>query len=226
MIGLPTISIIAEMPSLRYIMSTGAAIPDNILEAMPKVFEGVRIYLMYGNHEGIRSTCLPPEKFLQKRGSIGQAIPNVEVFVANPETGICGPGQEGELIHRSSMLAQGYWRNPEETARAFKPCPHLHHLIGNEKVFHIGNLVRIDEDGFLWFLGRNDHMIKCDAYRISPTEVEEILCTSKLVGEAVAFGVENEELGQVVHVGVAGMQDQPVDKAALSRYCRKHMPPI
>ncbi len=214
-----------RLPDLRYVTNTGGKLPRPVLEAMPRVFPGVDVFLMYGLTEAFRSTYLPPELFASRMGSIGRAIPDVEIFVVDPEQGIRGPGGEGELVHRGALVSRGYWGRPEETRARIRPNPHLAALIGDEPVCHSGDLVRLDEDGCLWFVGRLDGMLKSSGFRLSPTEVEEVAQASGLIGEAVAFGVEDEELGQRVHLAVSPRPGvDAVDVEALARSCRSNMP--
>ena len=207
--------------ALRYVTNSGGAIPPSILHAMPSVLGAAKIFLMSGLPEAFRSTFLAPELFLRKPGAIGRAIPHAEVFVIG-ERGICGPGEEGELVHRGELISLGYWNAPELSAQKIRRCPELAHRIGDEKVCFSGDRDRIDEDGDLWYVGRTDAMIKVSGVRVSPSEVEEVLIDSGLVAEAVAYGVADELLGQVVHAAVVG--DGPVDRAALLRHCRARLP--
>lgn len=211
------------LPGLRYITSSGGRIPHSILEAMPRVFPNARIFLTYGLTEAFRSTYVPPEMFKAKMGSLGRPCPNVDVFVVKSDGTLAGRGEQGELIHRGTLVTRGYWNNPEATAERFRPCPALRDLIGEEPVHYSGDLVRIDEDGYFWFVGRVDALIKCSGYRISPTEVEELVHESGLVTYAVAFGVADEALGQVVHLAVS-VDGGAVDTDALMEHCRRHMP--
>jgi acyl-CoA ligase (AMP-forming) (exosortase A-associated) len=212
------------LPALRYVTNSGGKIPDGILRQMPRVFPGAKIFLMYGLTEAFRSTYLPPELFDAKMGSMGRAIPNVEVYVINPEIGVCGPGQQGELVHRGSLVSRGYWGKPEDTAAKIRPCPELRHLIGDEPVVYSGDIVRLDDDGYLWFVGRNDSMIKVSGFRISPTEVEDVVFRSGLVAEVVAFGVAHELDGQAVEIAVTAKGGAELDGGELLAYCRRHMP--
>ena len=208
------------LPSLRRVTNSGGKIPLNILDRMPEVFPGVAIFLMYGLTEAFRSTFLPPEKFAAKKGSIGRAIPGAEVHVVREGIGIAGPGEQGELVHRGPLVSLGYWGRPEVTAEKIRPCPELG--IGDEKVVWSGDTVRVDADGDLWFVGRTDAMIKTSGFRLSPDEVEDLVCRSGLVGDAVAFGVEDDDLGQVVHVALSPLAGY--DGAVLLAHCRKVMP--
>lgn len=210
------------LPSLRRITNTGGKIPPNILELLPKVFPGVDIYLMYGLTEAFRSTYLPPVKFAQKMGSIGQQIPNAQVFVIKHGQGVAGPGEQGELVHAGPLVSMGYWEKPEVTAQKIRPCPELAHLMGNAPVVYSGDLVRVDADGDMWFVSRMDEMIKTLGFRLSPTEVEDALSQSGLVTDVVAYGVEDGDLGQAVHVSVSFLTE--ADETALNAHCARNMP--
>ncbi len=212
------------LPDLRYITNSGGKIPQPILDAMPDVFPGVDIYLMYGLTEAFRSSYLPPELYETKKGSIGRAIPNSELYVVHPEKGLCGPGEHGELIHRGGLISQGYWNKPELTDEKIKVCPALVPLIGEEKVLYSGDIVYRDEDGILWFVNRADGMIKCSGYRISPTEVEEIIYAMPKTADVVAFGVDDDELGQVVHVAISTPSGDMIDAESVRKHCQNNMP--
>tara|TARA_R110002095_G_scaffold83255_4_gene72203 strand:- start:504 stop:2060 length:1557 start_codon:yes stop_codon:yes gene_type:complete len=214
----------AEFPALRYLTNTGGKIPDNVLKVLPDLFGRADIYLMYGLTEAFRSTFLPPAMFDNKRGSIGRAIPNAEIFVVDHAKGICGPGEQGELLHAGSLVSQGYWGDPVATADKIRVCPHLKAILGEQKVVYSGDLVRVDEDGYFWFISRLDSMIKCSGFRISPTEVEEAISASHLVGDVVAFGVEDTALGQAVEVAVMPLRSNAFELDALKRHCQETMP--
>ncbi|MCH9671473.1 MAG: AMP-binding protein [Gammaproteobacteria bacterium] len=211
-------------PKLRYLTNTGGKIPDNILADMPSCFDGAQIFLMYGLTEAFRSTYLDPSLFHAKMGAMGQAIPNAEVFVVDPDRGICGPDEVGELVHAGSLISMGYWNKPEATAEKIHPNPHLRAILGDQPVVHSGDLVRRDSDGILWFVGRQDSMLKSSGFRISPTEVEDIVARSGQVADVVAFGVPDDALGQVLHIAVSAASEQVVDAPALLKFCTQNMP--
>ncbi|MDP5306192.1 AMP-binding protein [Paracoccus spongiarum] len=209
------------LPDLCRVTNTGGKIPPNILELMPSVFPGVDIYLMYGLTEAFRSTYLPPAKFARKMGSIGRAIPNAQIFVVRHGEGIAGPGEQGELVHGGPLVSLGYWERPELTAEKIRVLPELQGVMGAAPVVLSGDLVRVDEDGDLWFVSRMDDMIKTQGFRLSPTEVEDILSASGRVGDVVAYGVADDDAGQVVHVAASPLGD--ADRAALMAHCRRSM---
>ncbi|TPV92612.1 MAG: AMP-binding protein [Myxococcales bacterium FL481] len=212
-----------ELPALRYITNSGGKIPPDTLAGLPRVFPGVEIVLMYGLTEAFRSTWLPPSRFDAKKGSMGRAIPNNQVFVIN-EAGICADNETGELVHRGPLVSAGYWGKPDATAEKIRPCPQLRDLIGDEPVVYSGDLVKRDADGDLWFVGRRDAMIKSSGFRIAPTEVEEIVTACSQVSEVVAFGVDDLDLGQAVHVAVTVHDASAFSSNELLEHCRQHMP--
>jgi acyl-CoA ligase (AMP-forming) (exosortase A-associated) len=209
------------LPSLRRITNSGGKIPPNILEIIPTALPAVDVYLMYGLTEAFRSTYLAPHKFMQKMGSIGQAIPGAEIYVVRHGIGLAGPGEEGELVHRGPLVSMGYWERPEATRDKIRPCPELAGLLGNEPVVYSGDIVKVDDEGDLWFVGRNDAMIKTSGFRLSPEEVEDQVSRSGLVSDVVAFGVEDDLLGEAVHVAVTPLQS--LDRSLLLKHCRQTM---
>ncbi|EWM18231.1 acyl-CoA ligase (AMP-forming), exosortase A system-associated [Kutzneria sp. 744] len=179
--------------SLRYFANTGGRMPRATLARLREIFPAAEPYLMYGLTEAFRSTYLDPAEADRRPDSIGKAIPNAEILVVRPDGTPCEPGESGELVHRGALVAQGYWRDPVRTAERFRPLPTSY---GSEIAVWSGDTVYQDEDGFLYFVGRGDDMIKTSGYRVSPTEIEEAAYATGLVGEAVALGVDDERLGQ------------------------------
>jgi acyl-CoA ligase (AMP-forming) (exosortase A-associated) len=208
--------------SLRYITNSGGAMPGATLSALRAALPRARVFLMYGLTEAFRSTYLPPEELERRPDSIGRAIPNAEVMVVRPDGTPCAAGEPGELVHRGALVSLGYWNDPAKTAERFKPAPGQDPALPlTEMAVWSGDTVRRDEEGFLYFVGRTDDLIKVSGYRISPTEVEEMVYATGLVEEAVAFGVPHPELGQSV-VLLAVAHDTSV--AALLKECPRRMP--
>ena len=227
---IPLVRLLAKegrtLPQIRYVANSGGPLPTDVQKAWPTVFPSARHYLMYGMTEGFRSTYLPPEDFHRKPGSVGVPLPDVEVYVVDDEKGLCGPRELGQIIHRSSsLMSSGYYRNPEATAEKFAPCAHLAHLIGDERVLYSGDTGYVDDEGYLFFAARTSTFIKCSDFRVSPTEVEDVVFSSGLVTDVVAFGRPDELLGQVVHVTVTGIDGREVDTDAIRRHCKKTLPP-
>ena len=218
---------------LRYWANTGGRMPRATLERLRHLVPGAQPYLMYGLTEAFRSTYLPPAEVDRRPDSIGRAIPNAEVRVLREDGSECAVDEPGELVHRGPLVALGYWNRPEETARRFKPWPSALLPAGGdwlapERAVYSGDSVRRDAEGFLYFVGRRDEMMKTSGYRVSPTEVEEALYASGLVAEALVYAVPDEVLGSAICAAVlasrnaSGHTDE--DSAAVLAHCREHLP--
>jgi len=213
----------AARESLRYITNSGGAMPVATTNALRDRLPNTDVYLMYGLTEAFRSTYLPPEELDRRPTSMGKAIPNADVAVVRPDGTPCDPHEPGELVHRGALVAMGYWNDPEKTAERFRPAPgQLPELVCPELAVWSGDRVYRDEEGFLYFVARDDAMIKTSGYRVSPEEVEEICYASGLVAECAAVGVPDPELGQRI-VLVATAADG-FDTEALVAHCRAELP--
>ena len=233
--GVPTLwSLLAQpnstllkhpLPDLRYITNTGGAMPQAVLKILRQSLPTTKVFLMYGLTEAFRSTYLPPEELDRRPTSMGKAIPDTEILVLKEDGTACGPGEIGELVHRGPTVSLGYWNRPEDTARALRPNPILPPEMGDcERVCYSGDLVKTDDDGFLYFIGRRDTMIKSSGFRISPTEIEEVLFQKGKLRGAAAIGIPDDVLGQVVTVFVVAMDGAPVDSQELLSICAEKMP--
>ena len=211
--------------TLRYFTNSGGAMPSATLSMLKAQLPGASPYLMYGLTEAFRSSYLPPSDIDQRPTSMGKAIPGAELMVINEQGNECRPGEPGELVHRGSLVAMGYWNNPEKTAERFKPAPNQPGELSNpELAVWSGDVVTKDEEGYLYFVGRRDELIKTSGYRVSPSEIEEVVYTSGLVSEGVALGIPHSELGQAIILVVANNTNQSVNEAALIKYCKQQLP--
>ena len=182
---------------MRYFANTGGRMPKPTLDKLRGHFPQAEPYLMYGLTEAFRSTYLDPAEVDRRPDSIGKAIPNAEILVVRPDGTPCDPGEEGELVHRGALVALGYWNDPERTAERFRPAPDRDAAWRTpELAVWSGRHRGRDEEGFLYFVGRKDEMIKTSGYRVSPTEIEEVAYDTGLVRDAVALGVDDAQLGQ------------------------------
>lgn len=214
------------MNSLRYLTNSGGSIPVQYVKELRTRIPAAELYLMYGLTEAFRSTYLPPVMVDQRPSSIGKAIPGEQILVLDENNLPVKPGETGELVHRGVLVSQGYWGEPELTAERFRKNPLLLYGIPiRETVVYSGDYVRMDADGYLYFEGRRDEMIKSAGNRISPTEIEEILYNSHLISEAVALGIPHEIYGQVILVVVSFTHGESHAKDELLAYCRQNIPP-
>ena len=215
----------AARNSLRYFTNSGGRMPRPLLDRLRALFPGARPFLMYGLTEAFRSTYLDPALVDSRPESIGKAIPFAEVLVVRPDGTEAATDEPGELVHTGPLVAQGYWGDPERTAQRFRPAPACARLAApGERAVWSGDTVRRDADGFLYFVGRLDEMIKTSGYRVSPTEVEEAIYASGLVREVAAYGVADDRLGQAIVVAVVPRDDGSCPTDALLGYCRRELP--
>jgi len=215
--------------TLRFITNSGGAMPVPTVQALREALPDTQIFLMYGLTEAFRSTYLPPSEVARRPDSIGRAIPNVEILVVRPDGTLCDADEPGELVHRGALVALGYWNDPARTAQRFRPAPGQDAgLPVPELAVWSGDTVRRDAEGYLYFIGRSDDMIKVSGYRISPTEIESVLHATGLVAEVAAFGIDHPQLGQAICViAVPAEEDVEGEKnaaAALLAECKRHLP--
>jgi len=211
--------------ALRYMTNSGGALSRETLATLRQAVPSSKFYLMYGLTEAFRSTYLAPDQLDKRPDSMGKAIPNAEILVVKENGELCGPGETGELVHRGVHVALGYWNDPERTAERFRPSPTQDQALPRPEIaVWSGDNVRIDEEGYLYFVGRKDDMIKTSGYRVSPTEVEEIIYTGAGVEHAAALGIPHPVLGQAIVVAVSARNGQSIDSEALTGACKQHLP--
>lgn len=210
---------------LRFITNSGGTLPTATLALLRRALPGTTPYLMYGLTEAFRSTFLPPEELDGRPDSIGKAIPNAEVLVVREDGSLCEPNEPGELVHRGALVSLGYWNDAERTTERFRPFPGQDPgLPITEMAVWSGDTVRRDEDGFLYFLGRRDEMIKTSGYRVGPAEIEEVVYGISGVGESVAIGVPHPVLGQAIAVLVTPAGEAQLTAEVIKAECQRRLP--
>lgn len=212
--------------SMRRLTNSGGALTPTLVRQLRAIFGSkTDIYAMYGLTEAFRSTYLDPALIDDNPTSMGRAIPFAEILVVDEAGDIAGPDQAGELVHCGPLVAQGYWKDPERTAQRFKDAPAASKYSGTA-VFS-GDTVKRGKDGLLYFVSRDDAMIKSSGNRISPTEIEEIAVESGLIAEAVALGVPDERLGHAIRLFVRPVErGTPQDSVTeqLANYLKQNLP--
>lgn len=210
--------------TLRYFANTGGRMPRTTLDRLRGIFTDAKPFLMYGLTEAFRSTYLDPSEIDNRPDSIGKAIPNAEILVLRQDGTRCAPGEEGELVHRGALVGLGYWNDPVRTAERYRPVNRPDQdWRSPELAVWSGDTVVSDEEGFLYFVGRKDEMIKTSGYRVSPTEIEEAAYSTGLVRDVVTFGVPDPALGQRI-VLVATPTARELDVDALITALRRLLP--
>ncbi|ERJ33447.1 Long-chain-fatty-acid--CoA ligase [Burkholderia sp. AU4i] len=210
---------------IRRFANTGGHLATPLLHRLQALFTHAAPYLMYGLTEAFRSTYLPPADAALRPTSIGKAVPNAEILVLRADGSECAADEPGELVHRGAFVTLGYWNRPELTAQRFRPLPRRHGEIPRPDVaVWSGDIVRRDADGYLYFVARGDDMIKTSGYRVSPTEVEDVLFALPHIREAAVFGVPHASLGEAIAACVVSTLDADACRADIARACRDALP--
>lgn len=207
-----------DFSSIRYITNTAAALPLKHILMLQDLFPGARVYSMYGLTECKRCTYLPPEDLERKPLSVGIAIPNTEMWIVDEDDRRVGPDVVGQLVIRGATVMKGYWGKPEATARKLKPGP-----LPGEQVLYTGDYCRIDAEGYLYFVGRGDEIIKSRGEKVAPKEVENVLMDIPGVREAAVIGVPDELLGQAVKAFVVMEQGSIIGEKQLQKECQRRL---
>lgn len=225
--GVPTIfSILAELKSLknydlskiRYVTNTAAALPVKHILMLRDIFPAARIYSMYGLTECKRCTYLPPEDIDRKPSSVGIAIPNTEMWIVDEDGNKVGSDIVGQLVIRGATVMKGYWEKPEATAKKLKPGP-----LPGEQVLYTGDYCKMDEEGYLYFVGRMDDIIKSRGEKVAPKEVENVLMNIPGVKEAAVIGVPDDILGQAVKAFVVLEVGITLTEKQLQKECQSRL---
>jgi acyl-CoA ligase (AMP-forming) (exosortase A-associated) len=210
---------------LRYIAAAGGRMPESATRSLRCLAPEARIFLMYGQTETLRSTFLPPSEVDYHPNSMGRPISVAKIHVVRADGTLCGPNEPGELVQTGDTVALGYWNDPERTAQIFRPAP-AETAPGSQPQIGVwsGDMVTYDEGGRLYYIGRQDDLIKTSGYRVSPTEIEDVLYASGLVETAAVVGVKHSDLGQVVVAFVTTRGNESLDRDGLLAHCRRDLP--
>jgi acyl-CoA synthetase (AMP-forming)/AMP-acid ligase II len=205
-------------PHLRFITNTAAALPAQHIEALQRLFPDTEIYSMYGMTECKRCTYLPPDQLHLRPGSVGIAIPGTQAFIVDEHGQRLPAGQTGELVVRGAHVMKGYWKNPQATQKVLKPGP-----LPGESLLHTGDLFRSDDEGYLYFVGRKDEIIKSRGEKVAPREVEAVLHEMPEISEAVVIGLPDPILGHAVTAVITLVGNSTIDTRQLLRHCRQRL---
>jgi len=209
-------SIVRErhFPKLRYLTQAGAPMSPTLATDLSSVFKGANIFIMYGQTEAsARLSFLDPERIKDKAGSIGKAIPGVNLTVCRPDGSTTKPGELGEIVATGENIMAGYWQNPEETAQVLK----------NGRLW-TGDLARVDKDGFIFMESRKSDMIKSGSHRIAPKEIEDIISQLPVIHEVAVVGCEDEILGEKIVAFSVLKDDAILSQKEIIRHCRRNLP--
>jgi long-chain acyl-CoA synthetase len=204
----------SRFDTLRYVTCAGGALSKSSISALQECLPGTEIYIMYGQTEAsARLSYLEPSDLTRKMGSIGKGIPGVRLRVLRKDGTEVLPGEVGEITAEGDCLMSGYWNSPVETCKTLR---------GNR--LYTGDLATIDEEGFIFIVGRESEIIKSGSYRIHPLEIEEVINSHPDVVESAAVGVDDAVLGECIVAFVVTRPDSSSPASDLLRYARKFLP--
>jgi len=209
-----------DLSSVRCVTTSGGPVSDRMIADLREYFPSAEIFLMYGLTEAFRSTFLSPVELGRRPRSIGKAIPGVEITVVDAEGNPCPPGVPGELVHRGGCMSLGYWRDEESNALRFRRHPTLH----NQILLYSGDEAYTDEDGFLYFIGRKDEMLKTRGYRVSPTEIEIVANRHSDIFTTVAFAIDEPTVTQEVCLAYIPKVADTFNEIAFSLFLKENLP--
>ncbi len=218
-----------QLKNIRIITSSGGNVTDKMMQNIEKYYKEADFYSMIGHIEAFRSAYLDPSQLKIRPHSIGKAIPDVELYVINQEGYECKPREVGELIHRGAGIYKGFWGSKVDTDHSFKSIQILKNVLDlenglvDEIVVATGDFVYRDEEGYLYFVSRQDDMIKTSGFRISPVEIENVVNDNfSTITECAVFGVDNEEIEEEIALVYSGKGEIP--KNELLFELKKHLP--
>jgi len=206
-----------DLGCLRYVTNAAAPLSPDTMLALQRQLPRTALYSMYGQTETARTLYLPPEWVTRKPDSVGIPVPGTEVWVEDPEGRRLGPGQTGELVVRGRHVMRGYWEAPVETAARFRVG-----ALPGERHCYTGDLFRTDADGFLYFVSRQDDIIKCRGEKVAPREVEHVLLRLPGVTQAAVVGIADPVLGQAVKAVLVADRSR-VTRARVLAHCRAQL---
>jgi amino acid adenylation domain-containing protein len=207
-----------DFSKIRYVTNTAAALSTKHIDMLQRTFPAAKVFSMYGLTECKRCTYLPPADIGKKPLSVGIAIPNTELWVVNDKDERLGPGEVGQLVIRGATVMRGYWEKPEETAKKLKPGP-----LPGEMVLYTGDYCKLDEDGYLYFVGRMDDIIKSRGEKVAPKEVENAIVNIPGVREVAVIGVPDPILGQAVKALVVLDEGATLGERDILAECQKRL---
>lgn len=205
--------------SLRILQNAGGHLAPSVVRMLREVQPQAHLFLQYGMTEVFRSTFLPPEEVDRRPDSMGKPMPGTEILLLRDDLTPCEPGEVGELVHAGPTVTLGYWNEPERTARVFRPHPLR---ADAPPVVFSGDLVKRDQEGFLYFVGRSDRMIKTLGYRVGPDEILDVLYASGEIREGLVTTEPDAQRGERIIAYVVLHPNG--DRKRLEMFCRTELP--
>jgi acyl-coenzyme A synthetase/AMP-(fatty) acid ligase len=206
-----------DLSSLRYMTNAAAALPPSHIQQLREKLPGVKVYSMYGQTETKRTLYLPPNQLCARPASVGIAIPGTEVWIESDRGERLGPNQIGELVVQGRHVMRGYWQAPEATAERFRPGQRP-----GERICYSGDLFQMDEEGYMYFVGRKDDIVNTRGEKVAPKEFETVIHSLPGVIEAAVVGVPDPILGEAIKAFVVADRTR-VQKNDVLAHCKAHL---
>ena len=205
-----------RFPKLRYVTQAGGAMPPQHTRELAALLPDARIYIMYGQREATAQlTCLAPEDLINRLGSIGKAVPDVEIeLVREEQKAQAGDVSEGEIVAKGKSIMIGYWNDPEETNKVLK-----------DGRLYTGDIGKMDKDGYIYFVGRKSDRINIGAHWVSPKEIEDVIHEMSEVHEASVVGIQDDKHGEAIRAVVVVKEGYTLDAHKVQRYCGEKLEP-
>lgn len=203
-----------QLPSLRHVQQAGGKLHTRFIKAFVDALPHVRFFVMYGQTEATaRLSYLPPEHLADRLGSIGKGIPGVTLRVVDGNDRDVSPGEQGEIVAEGNNIAPGYLI-PDSENPTFQ----------NGKLY-TGDLATVDEEGFIFVVGRKKDFIKPFGQRISCAEIEGVLLELENIVEAAVIGIQDDQAGEIARAFVVVKPDTPKpDIEQLRQHCKQKLP--
>jgi acyl-CoA synthetase (AMP-forming)/AMP-acid ligase II len=203
-----------SLPRLRYLTQAGGAMAPETIDWVREAFRPARLFVMYGQTEATaRLSYLPPERSDEKRGSIGLAVPGVELRVVDEQGAALPPGEVGHLVARGDNVTPGYLDDPEATR-----------AILHDGWLWTGDLAERDADGFFFHRGRSSEVLKIGGHRVGPVEIEQVVSQHPDVDQAAVVAAAHALMGEVAVAFVVPRPGRRPTAASLAAFCRARMP--
>jgi long-chain acyl-CoA synthetase len=202
------------LESVTRVTNTAAALPPDYVPVLRRIFPNALIYAMYGLTECKRVSYLEPELLEVKRGSVGKPIPGTEMFLLSPEGAPVPPGEAGILHVRGPHVMLGYWKEPEKSAKMLKTG-----ALPGERILCAQDWFTMDNEGFFYFQGRSDDIIKTRGEKVSPVEVENVLFSMPGIKETAVIGIPDQHLGQAIKAFIVPDAGATLSAKEVQKYC-------
>ena len=218
----------ALFDSVRTITSSGGKVTAKMIADCKNTFRKADFYSMHGLTEAFRSTYLDPSQVKIRPDSIGKPIPDVELYVLNEDGKECAAREVGELIHRGGYIYRGFWNAPEENRHRFKSVQILKDVVNldghltDEIVVASGDYVYRDEEGYFYFVSRQDDMIKTRGFRVSPYEIESVVSKNiPQIEQCAVFAIDNELIEEEIVMCYSAPSELPEEEILFE--LKKHL---